>query len=64
MLARHPGVGFLYDGTRQGLKEILKKIYIRRDMLETANANILNMQNIFSFEKHVKEMLEMYRRMM
>ncbi len=64
LLARHPGVGFLYDGTRQGLKEILKKIYIRRDMLETANANILNMQNIFSFEKHVKEMLEMYRRMM
>lgn len=64
LLEKYPGIGFLYDGTQLSLKEILKKIYNKREMLKTANTKILNMQNIFSFENHVKQILEMYRRMM
>lgn len=60
LMQEHPGIGFLYDGTSQGLKEILKKIYVRREMLRTANENILKMQDIFSFENHTKEVLKMY----
>ena len=63
ILSKDPGIGFIYDGTAEGLKMLLKKIYQDRSLLAEANENILKMHCDFSYKDHLKNMLEMkYKR--
>lgn len=57
------GGGFIYDGTCQELKKILKTIYDHRELLEQANNYIVDMDYDFSYETHVQEMMKMYRKL-
>uniref|UniRef100_N2AMF1 Uncharacterized protein n=1 Tax=Eubacterium plexicaudatum ASF492 TaxID=1235802 RepID=N2AMF1_9FIRM len=57
------GSGFIYDGTCQGLKKILKTIYDHRELLKQANNCIVDMDYDFSYEIHVQEMIRMYRKL-
>lgn len=63
ILKEYPSAGFAYDGTVQGLKEILKKIAKDRSLLEQANTSILAMDFVFSFELHAGRMLALYRKL-
>ncbi len=54
--------GFVYDGTVQGLEESIRKIYDNRELLAQANAAILRMDMDFSYERHVRQILEIYRK--
>lgn len=61
ILMRYPGTGFLYDGTRTGLEQILRQIYDCRELLEQANERILHMDYDFSYAGHVRKMMDLYR---
>ena len=52
--------GLLYDGTVQGLKETLRRIYKNRELLVQANRGILKLDYDFSFQHHVRKMAEIY----
>ena len=64
ILIRNPGCGILYDGTAKGLKCALVQIYKQRWQLQQMNERILNMGDEFSYETHVKKMLELYRKLL
>lgn len=63
ILKEYPSAGFAYDGTMQGLKEILKRITKDRSLLEQANTSILAMDAVCSFELHAERMLALYRKL-
>lgn len=54
--------GFVYDGTRQGLQTALQRIYEHRELLEQANACMMDLEFDFSYQVHVNRMLAMYRK--
>lgn len=54
--------GFVYDGTIRGLEETIRKIYDNRELLAQANAAILRMDMDFSYERHVRQILGIYRK--
>ena len=63
LLTEYPSAGFIYDGTLQGLKEVLKKIYWNRELLEQANECILQMDFNVSFELHTDHILDLYKKL-
>lgn len=62
LLHAYPDIGFAYDGSMRGLKEILQKIYENRELLLMANDNILKMDDEFSYDRHVSQILYLYER--
>ena len=61
ILEKHPQTGFLYDGSKDGLKQIITEIYRKRDVLVEANRAILSMDYDLSYDKHLENMLTLYR---
>ena len=61
ILEKHPQTGFLYDGSKDGLKQIITEIYKGRDVLTEANRAILSMDYDLSYDKHLENMLTLYR---
>lgn len=61
ILEKHPQTGFIYDGSKDGLKQIITEIYRGRDVLTEANRAILSMDYDLSYDKHMENMLTLYR---
>lgn len=61
LLRAHPGCGVSFDGTADGLKEILTDLYEHRQKLKDMNENIRGMKYEFAYEAHVKKILDLYQ---
>lgn len=57
LLLEHPGIGYVYDGSVEGLAAAMKEIYINRQSLAEANEKILEMDYDFSYESHARELV-------
>ncbi len=57
----YPGCGFVYDGTQQDLKRILREVYENREMLAEVNKYIADMDYDFSYKTHVRKMIGIYK---
>lgn len=60
ILEKHPKIGFCYDGTVEELKQLIKRVYDNRTLLEEANQNIMEMDYDISYEAHLEKMLSVY----
>lgn len=60
ILKGNPDAGFVYDGTGHGLRRLLMELYQKRELLERANAGILKMDYDFSYERHVRKIMDIY----
>ncbi len=63
LLKEYPGCGIRYDGTTGELKRVLEKLYADtgRRMLQDMNQKILDMDDLFLYEGHVKKIVRLYK---
>lgn len=62
LLEENPGMGIIVnlESGKENLQKVLEKIYLDRNILSRMNKKICKWNRDWSFNKHVKEILDMY----